>query len=179
MGIMVSPERLRRYPFFGGLEYPVLKELAMASEVVSVARGGWIFHPGDCADALYLLLRGKVEIRAPLGPEAATQIGLSTLREGDILGWSCLLEPFVYQMGAVALTRADLVRLKGAALRELMACRPEVGYLLMSRVAEIVAARLTQLRVQFVSLIEGGRWQRLDVRPSVLVTDGGRSRPKG
>jgi len=124
------------------------------------------------------VLRGKVEIRSPLGPEAATHIGVSTLREGDILGWSCLVEPFVYQMGAAALTKVELARLKGDALLELMARRPEVGYLLMSRVASIVGSRLMELRVQLVSLIEGGRWQRLEVRPSLLVTEGGRARPK-
>jgi CRP-like cAMP-binding protein len=177
MGIMVSPEVLRRYPFFAGVEHPILKQLAMAGEVLTLRRGEWLFQPGDSAQYLYLVRKGRVEIRAPLGPEAVNHIGVTTLRQGDILGWSCLVEPFVYQMGAGAATKAELVQLNGVALRQLMTEHPEVGYLLMSRVAGVIGSRLTDLRVQFVSLIEGGRWQRLEVRPSVLSLEGGRAKP--
>lgn len=178
MGIMVSPEVLRRYPFFAGVEHQVLKQLAMAGEVVTLRRGEWLFHPGDSAHHLFLVRRGRVEIRAPLGPEAVSHVCVCTLRQGDILGWSCLVEPFVYQMGAAALTKAELVQLKGARLRQLMTEHPEIGCMLMIRVVDIIGNRLTDLRVQFVSLIEGGRWQRLEVRHSVLELEGGRAKPR-
>jgi len=177
MGIMVSPEVLRRYPFFAGVEHPILKQLAMAGEVLTLRRGEWLFQPGDSAHHFYLIRRGRVEIRAPLGPEAVHHVAVTSLRQGDILGWSCLVEPFVYQMGAAAVTKAEVVQLKGAALRQLMTEHPEIGCRLMSRVAGIIGSRLMDLRVQFVSLIEGGRWQRLEVRPSVLELEGGRAKP--
>jgi hypothetical protein len=46
-----------------------------------------------------------------------------------------------------------VARLDGAQLRALMEEQPEVGYTLMHRVAQVIATRLTNLRVRFVSLI--------------------------
>lgn len=177
MGKMISPETLRRYPFFASLETDVIKEFAMAGEIVEFVRDAWVFHCGEKAEAFYLILEGSIEIRTALGSEGTRQIGVSTLKRGEMFGWSALVDPYVYQMGAATLSKCKLARFNGVALCELMTHRPDVGYILITRVTNIIGNRLMDLRVRFVSLIEGERWQRLAVRPSVIVEDGGHAKP--
>lgn len=178
MGIMISPETLRRYPFFASLDDEVIKEFAMAGEVIELPGDTWIFHSGDKADEFYLILEGRVEIRTALNTEGTCQIGVSTLKPGEMFGWSALVEPYVYQMGAATLSECKCAVFDGVVLCELMTHRPNVGYILISRITSIIGSRLMDLRVRFVSLIEGGRWQRISVQPSVYVEDGGCAKPQ-
>jgi CRP-like cAMP-binding protein len=159
---MISPEKLRCYPLFAGLGHDLLKDVAMAGEEITVKSGEWLFHEGDEADALYVILRGEVTLKVALSENDAYSAALDTLGEGDLIGWSSLVAPYVYTLSAVANMDAKLARLDGVQLSEIMARDSRTGYLLMSRVTQIVASRLAAVHVRFASLIEGGRWQRVD-----------------
>lgn len=151
---MVSPELLRRFSLFAGLDAGAFKSLAMAGEEITLKAGDWLFHEGDEADALYLILSGSLDLTINLDKEGSRQADLCTLVEGDAVGWSALVEPHTYKLGAVAASDARLIRLDADQLRDLMISRPEVGYMLMHRIAQVIGNRLNNLRVRFVSLIE-------------------------
>jgi CRP/FNR family cyclic AMP-dependent transcriptional regulator len=150
---MISPEVLRRFTLFAGLEADVFKSLAMAGEEVAVSAGEWLFREGADAEALYLVLEGTVDLKINVNEAGTEQADLSTLVAGDVTGWSALVEPYTYTLGAVATSEARLARLDGAQVRALMDEQPEVGYVLMHQVAQAIGTRLTNLRVRFVSLI--------------------------
>jgi CRP/FNR family cyclic AMP-dependent transcriptional regulator len=150
---MISPEVLRRFTFFAGLEADVFKSLAMTGEEIAVGTGEWLFEEGADAEALYLILEGTVDLKINVNEAGTEQADLCTLVAGDVTGWSALVEPYAYTLGAVAMSEAKVARLDGAQLRALMEEQPEVGYTLMHRVAQAIAQRLTNLRVRFVSLI--------------------------
>ena len=150
---MISPETLRRYALFAGLEPGVFKTLAMMGDEVSLAAGTWIFQEGSEADALYLVDSGSVELKLKLDEAGEHQIDLATLVAGDVLGWSALVEPYVYTLGAVASGDARLIRLDGAQLRGFMIDDCISGTVLMQRLAQALGKRLTNLRVQFASLV--------------------------
>lgn len=151
---MISPETLRRFSLFAGIDPAAFKDLAMAGDEVNLKEGDWLFKEGEDADALYLILSGEVELKINLDEKGARQADLSTLVEGDVTGWSALLEPCAYTLNAVAAADTRVVKLDAAQLRELMDRNTNVGYVLMGRLAQALADRLTNLRVQFVSLIE-------------------------
>ncbi len=150
---MVSPEVLRRFAFFGGLNSAILKELAMLGEEVSIPGDTWIFSEGDEADALYLILSGTIDLKIPYrgGQECAD---VETLVEGDMTGWSSLVSPHVYTMTAYTAAGVSVVKLDAAGVLDLMDQNPVAGYHLMSQLAQSVSQRLTNLRVRFVSLVE-------------------------
>ena len=166
MGIMISPEKLRRFPLFAGLSPAVLKDMAMAGEETEVKKGDWLFYEGDVADSLYVILSGAVRLKVSLDKEKAAHADLDTLGEGDFIGWSAVVEPYTYSLGAVVTKDARLVKFDGVQLCEIMARDTRAGYLLMSRLMQIVASRLAEVHIRFASLIEGGRWQRLGGRRS-------------
>ena len=150
---MISPEVLRRFSLFAGLDAEVFKSLAMTGEEITVSAGEWLFREGAAADALYLIMDGAVDLKIDLNEAGTEQADLSSLVSGEVTGWSALVEPYVYTLGAVAMSDTCVARLDGAQLRALMEEQPEVGYTLMHRVAQVIATRLTNLRVRFVSLI--------------------------
>jgi len=178
MGIMVSPELLRRSPFFSSMEDAWLTQLAILGSVVEVEPGQSLFHEGDPAEALYLIVEGGVELRLAHGRANIGGVVVADLGRGDILGWSSVVEPHRYSVSAVARRRSRLIRFEAAGLCQAMAHQPAMGYLLMSRIVRIIGDRLAQLRVEIVSLIEGDRWQDFSGRKSHYVSEGGRSAPK-
>lgn len=150
---MISPEVLRRFSLFAGLDPAVFKDLAMAGEEVSLPEGGVLFAEGDMADALYLIAEGSVELKINMDEAGTRQFGLQTLVEGDVVGWSALVEPYHYTLGAEASSDVRLVRLDADMLHEMMDDDPKLAYTLMHRLAQALGERLTNLRVQFVSLV--------------------------
>jgi CRP-like cAMP-binding protein len=152
--MMISPEQLRRFSLFAGLDPGVFKSLSMMADEVSVSEGEWLFHEGEEADSLYLILKGTVELKLNLDEQGTRQADLETLVEGDTVGWSALVEPHIYGLAAVASAETTLVQLDAVKLREWMAENTEQGYVLMHRIAQVIKTRLNNMRVRFVSVTE-------------------------
>lgn len=148
---MVSPETLRRFPFFGGLDEDFIEKLAMVTDEITLADGVWLFHEGDKADAFYVVQRGTVQLKARLPRTQYADLDL--LVEGDILGWSAVCKPNFYTLSAFTPQGARLLRVDGKAALELMQARPEMGYALMCKLAQEVGKRLADLRNRFVSMV--------------------------
>ena len=122
----------------------------MLGDEVSLKAGEWLFHEGDEADSLYLVVHGSVDLKITLSQQRLED--LETIVEGEAIGWSAFVEPYQYTLGAVAATDVELVKLDGENLRNLMTQNPEIGYNLMCHVAQAIAKRLNDLRVRFVSI---------------------------
>ena len=63
---MISPELLRRYPFFGGLTHQHLVTLADAAEERSVKVGHVFFQEEETLGHFYLRTKGSVEMGIPV-----------------------------------------------------------------------------------------------------------------
>ncbi len=169
MGIMISPETLRRYSLFANLDHEQIKALAMAGQKVAVRKGDWLFCAGCRADALYVILSGELDLTVDLDAEGSRYTRLCTLVEGDLLGWSAVVEPFTYRLGALATQDACVARWDSVSLCELMTHHPAIGYLLMSRIARVIGDRLDEFCLRFASLVEGDQWQSV-VNPHTLTS---------
>jgi CRP-like cAMP-binding protein len=143
---MISPEVLRRYPYFVGISEESLKQLAMIAEEKNVPAGCVIFCEGDPADHLSVILQGEVNIQYILANGELRTV--DTLVSGDLLMWSALVEPF--RATALGTTTKDtqLAQIDGAKLRLLCETQPIVGYRLMTQIAKLLAHRLEAARVQ-------------------------------
>ncbi len=151
---MISPEVLRRFALFAGLEPAAFKEIAMLGEQVAFKQGEWLFREGEEARALYLVISGKVELTINLDEKGERVFDMTTLVEGGVAGWSALLEPFIYSVGARAATDTVLVQIDGAGLLDLMEADLTLGYRVMTHLAQAISSQLGDLRVQFVSMVD-------------------------
>ncbi|MHB1037310.1 MAG: cyclic nucleotide-binding domain-containing protein [Pirellulales bacterium] len=147
---MISPEMLRRYPYFALVNDESLKAVAMLAKEQVVPAGKTMFHEGDPADYLYIIVKGEVAIQYTLGTGEHRTV--DDLVDGDILVWSALVEP--YKATAMGTTRKEthLVAIEGKALRELCGKDPLLGYQLMRQVAKLLAHRLEGARMQLAAV---------------------------
>jgi CRP/FNR family transcriptional regulator, cyclic AMP receptor protein len=150
--MMISPETLRRFAVFAGLDPEVFKELAMLGEEVTLNAGDWLFKDGDAADALYLVLSGAVDLKIALDEAKTKYIDLETVVQGEAMGWSALVEPYEYTLGAAAAADVQLAKLDSVQLRKYLAENPAAGYTFMCRAAQGIAGRLTNMRVRLASM---------------------------
>ena len=146
---MISPEVLRRYPYFGGIQEEVLRELAMIAEENCVAAGTVLFREGDPADHLCLIQDGEVIIQYLLGTGELRTV--DTLTEGDLLIWSALVAPYRTTAMGTATKQTHLVRIRAAKLREYCDGDPLLGYRLMTHVTKLLANRLEGARIQLAA----------------------------
>ncbi|MGD8553758.1 MAG: cyclic nucleotide-binding domain-containing protein [Anaerolineales bacterium] len=177
MGIMVSPEILRRFPFFASLDHATLCDLAKLGELIEVDKDEWLFHANDVARSFYIIVDGEVELLLSLSSKSLDRIPVTSIGKGELFGWSALVEPHAYQLDARCRCKATIIRMDGVEICEYLTHCPDVGCLLMARISRVVGDRLNSLRVQFVSLIDGGRWQHFSARRDQYINDGGLAKP--
>ena len=149
---MISPELLRRLHLFAGLDSEAFEDLAMMSEEQHFRHEAWLFYESDPANALYFILEGIVELKIDLDEAGTRHTDLTRLVKGDLIGWSALAEPHIYTLGACAVTPVEVIRLDAVKLRSYLDDHPTIGYRVMQRLAGQIGERLTNLRIQFVSL---------------------------
>ena len=148
---MISPELLKRYPFFGSLDEPQLKRIASICDEVKLEAGQVIFEECDTAETLYLLEEGSVELfyRFLKAAEPPKQFYVGDINPGEVFGISSLIEPYALNATAKAAHPGKAIKVKAEALRQLMEKDPVLGYRLMIQTTRTTMERLAALRVQF------------------------------
>jgi CRP-like cAMP-binding protein len=152
---MISPELLRRYPFFGFLDDSQLKAVAMIAEEIAVEKGHLILEADKPAEALYFLLDGSAElcyvVVDPLRPELSKEFYISDINPGEIFGISALVEPYQYTGTIRALSPCRVIKIEAFSLRVLCTKDPDLAYGLMRATAKAAMERLHDTRVQLVA----------------------------
>lgn len=149
---MISPQKLRQFSLLGKLDSELLDALSAIAEEKTFRVGDWVFREGDQADALYFVVSGRVELRMKLDEARDTHIPLNVLSENDALGWSAIVSPYVYKMGAFVVANTVLVRLEGTQLRALLEKYPQQGYILLQGITSAMASRFDTISGQIPEL---------------------------
>ena len=147
---MVSPELLRRFPFFAGFTDKQLKELAMAGQEHTLAKGETLITEGQAADKFYVLVDGGVEISIATDETGTTRVPLSTLAAGEPIGWSALIEPHIFTSTVRATRSCKYIAFEGRTIQG-MEKDPHFCSLLLKKMVQVVSRRLKDTRVQLLS----------------------------
>jgi len=149
---MISPELLRRYPFFALLADDQLKAIAMVAEEKIYPKETLLVKENTPANKLILLLEGDVDLIYSGGGEGAICNALvGSIAPGEMLGISSLIEPYTYISSARATIPVKVVEIDGAAVRALMQLDKILGYALMSNTATAVLERLKYTQVELAA----------------------------
>jgi CRP-like cAMP-binding protein len=141
---------LSKHPFFQGLREEYLTLVAGCGSNVHYEAGRVLFREGEKADRFWAIRQGSVsvEVHAPhRGP-----IVVQTVGEGEILGWSWLFPPYLWQFDARARESVRATAFDGACLRGKCDDDPALGYELMKRLARVVSRQLEATRLQLLDL---------------------------
>lgn len=149
---MVSPELLRRYPFFALLNDEQLKALAMIAEEKTYAKDAIIIRENAPANKLMLLLEGDIDLIYSGGGEGAVVNALvGSIAPGEILGVSSLIEPYAYICSARNTMPVRVVEIDAMAIRALIQVDSHLGCTLMSNIAAVVLERLKYTQVELAA----------------------------
>ncbi|MBK7895938.1 MAG: Crp/Fnr family transcriptional regulator [Anaerolineaceae bacterium] len=148
---MVSPELLRRYPFFAFMSHNQLREVAMLTEEMAIDVNTILFHMGYAANALFLLQSGGIELHYVVMDENLPQLRkdfmIGTINPGEIVGISALIEPYKLTATAVSVEPCRLLKIDALALRDLCDQDHDLAYGLQTQLARTTMARLHATRV--------------------------------
>ncbi len=151
---MALIDTLSSCDLFRGLDASHLEKLANLCRASSFRKGETIFAEGDEAKELYVLVDGRValemEVR-PLPERPSIPTAVEVVTEGETLGWSALVEPYVYTLSARCMANCRALAINGDMLRRVMADDLILGYELMKRLTKIISLRLAHTRLRLTS----------------------------
>jgi CRP-like cAMP-binding protein len=147
---MISPEQLRRYPYFADVQEASLRQVAMISEEKSIPAGAVIFEEGDAADNLYIIADGEIDIEYTLG--SGEKRTVDTVVAGELSMWSALVEPYKSTATGTAKSDTKLIAIDGGKLRDLCEQDHDLGYRMLICLTKLLAARLEGARVQLATV---------------------------
>ena len=154
-----TTELIRESPFFETFAPKDIDALAAHAGMRSVAAGEVILRENDPAEALYMIVAGKVRLSFEM-PEAVTaprtpgkdRLLIRTLTEpGRIIGWSAVVEPYHYRATATAIEDTHLLAFERSWLERRAEEMPEFGVELMTRILWVLGNRLREARIRLVA----------------------------
>ena len=157
---MLDKNVITEFTFFSGINQEKLEPIISQFDLLEFQTNEIIFHQGDSAKNLYGVLDGEVELsiivtdkiyRADVEFEEAVRnrleiiekpIVVDTVVSGEVFGWSSLVSPGRWTATAQSSSACKIFFISAADLNDMFDKDPELGYVLMRRLNEIIASRL-------------------------------------
>jgi len=152
MPIATLQRILAEHPFFSGMEDRLLAILEGCAKNVRFEAGHLIFRENEEANQFYLIRTGKVALE--LFAHSKGALIISTLYEGDILGWSWLSPPYKWKFSARAVEETRAFALDGKCLRVKAEMDHDLGYEILKRFVHIIEDRLQSTRLQLLNIYD-------------------------
>ncbi|MFN2555330.1 MAG: cyclic nucleotide-binding domain-containing protein [Nitriliruptorales bacterium] len=115
---------LRAVPNFAPLDDPILLEILGASANLYWTAGRTVFEAGAAAEALYIVLSGRVRIFETVDGEERE---VAELGAGDYFGENALLEEVTHSKSAVTSEETELLVLPKDSFQALLEANPDLA----------------------------------------------------
>ncbi len=152
---MISPELLRRFPFFSFMDDKQLKAVAMIAEEKNYGNADEIIANNSPAEKLFFLIEGNASyyyvVTSEHDPYYKQEYFISDFNPGEIFGISALIEPYVFTAAVRAEKSCRLIEIDASALRALCEVDAALNCGLMRAVAKAAMERLQHTRVQLIA----------------------------
>ena len=132
------------HPFLIGLNEHQIRLLADCAIRTHFERDQIIFREGESANRFYLIESGQVALEST--GDGEKPVTIDTIGAGDLLGWSWLFPPYVWQFQARAVEPTAAIFFYGTVLREYCEKDPALGFELLKRMSEVMTRRLQAAR---------------------------------
>ena len=151
---MTEKQVLRGCEFFRTLSHWEFEKLwALVSERHYDA-GACIFQQGESADELFVVKEGKVALQISLnqgGGQPSRGMSVDIVTQSGTLGWSALVEPYIYTLRAVCLQEVKVLCIGANDLRLLLRDNPDISREVMKGLVKVLVSRLEETRGLLVS----------------------------
>jgi len=136
--------------FAEGLSNCHLQCLCRAARLQRIEPGTVLFREGDHEDEIFVIVSGHVQLLMKV-PGRGDVVFL-TAGPGDLVGWSGVIGEGRMTATAKVTEDTTMICLSGQRLKELCSCEPDLGYVLMKRIAQVLSQRLLATRLQLLDL---------------------------
>ena len=150
-------EKYSHLAFFAGLLTEDIQLLAPFFAPQMWVAGTVIFEQDDYAEYLYLVVSGEVSIRYK--PHDGPMMTLTRVQPGGIFGWSAAINNPAYTSGAICSLDSEVLRIRGRDLRALCEKHPELGRVILNRLASVIAERKQIQQGPVSSILASGMHQ--------------------
>jgi len=148
---MISPELLRRYPFFGHLSQAQLASLAMIGEEVKLKDDQVVLEEGKPAQALYFLLEGGIDlyhtVKQQTREKDCQEVLVCQINVGEPFGISTVIEPSALRASGRSSGASRVLQFDVEALKAAMKTDPGLELVLVREMARAAIQRLDATRV--------------------------------
>ena len=140
----------RQHPFVLNLDPQHVQTLLECAQECRFTRGEYLKRQGEPADQIYLIESGEVTLEISVPHHGLLRI--ETLGSGQVLGWSCLVEPYRWRFDARAVTPVEGFALDTVCLRAKCERDQSFGYNVLSRCVPVMAQRLEATQLKLMEL---------------------------
>ncbi len=151
---MISPEVIRRYPFFAGLSMDQINTLARAADEQKVEAGHFFLREGSEVPYLYHILEGTANVLIEL-PAKDREIIVSTIGPGEVFAWSALVPPHKATASVKANAPCRVVAIDCRKLLETFKEDYQFGYVMMTKAAQLTRDRIASMNIEFLAYLAG------------------------
>jgi CRP/FNR family cyclic AMP-dependent transcriptional regulator len=147
---MITGSTLKEFAFFQGFNASHLEKVAAIAVEESCEAGTSMYQKGDPARSLFLVRAGKIILvmENDMGPHRAPmQITVDVITQGESMGWSALVAPHIYTLGARCIDHVEVIALDAVKLRALLNRDSRLGYKIMQAIAKVISNRLNHTRI--------------------------------
>ena len=150
--ILIEPlsTRVAFHPFLAGMNHTQLTLLTDCAVARHFDTGDTILREGDFANGFYLIETGKVVLESETG--FGKSIVIQTIGAGDLLGWSWMFPPYVWQFTARVVKPTTALFFCAAILREYCEKDHSLGYELLKRISAVMVTRLQAAHDQMLAI---------------------------
>ncbi len=141
--------RVMLHPFLAGMSRTQLALLTDCAMTTQFKKGQTILREGEFANRFYLIESGKIVLES--GSGFGHPVMIETIGAGNLLGWSWMFPPYVWQFTARAVEPTAAIFFYGTILREYCEKDHSLGYELFKRMSIVMMKRLQAARKQMLS----------------------------
>ena len=155
--IQVEPlsTRIALHPFLAGMNHTQLTLLTDCAVTRHFNTHRTILREGEFANGFYLIEAGKVALESVAC--SGESIPIQIVGAGDLLGWSWMFPPYVWQFTARAIEPTTALFFYASILREYCEKDHSLGYELLKRISAVMVTRLQAAHGQLVSVYSRSR----------------------
>ncbi|MEN6393655.1 MAG: cyclic nucleotide-binding domain-containing protein [Anaerolineaceae bacterium] len=146
---MISPELLRRYPFFGSLTSEQLKQIAMISDEVILDSGVTVLEQGKPAEDIYLLVEGGVDVFFVV--DQGKEFFVTEINPGEPFGISAMVEPYILTTTVRTSKPSRVIKISAKDLQNACQQDKDLAIAVYHQIAKSAIERLNATRIQLVA----------------------------
>ena len=145
-------EKLEKHELFGLLSPADIGRLSNVSGLVKLKEGDKICSEGIPASHLFILIKGRVELRRPT--RGGHSFLVDDLIEGSIFGISSLTGTDRYLLNAECVKDSEVLKIEGKVLRQILDENPVVGYATQRRISQIFYKRYVDAMERLQTVVQ-------------------------